>query len=50
MGTKFSTIEDVMYAVDDQFAAHPSVFCLHDLKKLEQQSKKCAELRKEYVE
>jgi len=45
---KFSTNEDVMYVVDDWFAAQPSAFYLSDLKKLEQWSKKCVfELRRD---
>jgi hypothetical protein len=39
-----------MYAVDDWFAAQISVFYLQGLNKLEQRSKNCVELRKEYDE
>jgi len=39
-----------MSAADDWFAGQPSAFNLDDLKKPQQQSKKCVELRMEYTE
>lgn len=37
--------EEAMSAADDWFAAQPSAFYVDGLKKLEQQSTKCVELR-----
>jgi histone-lysine N-methyltransferase SETMAR len=47
-GRKFSSTE-VTLAQDRWFAAQPKEFFLNGLKKLEQQSHKCVELRGEYV-
>jgi hypothetical protein len=44
-GTKFSTTNDSMTDADDWFAAQPSAFYLDGLRKLEQWSKKCVELK-----
>jgi hypothetical protein len=49
-GRKFSSIEEATSAADGWFAAQPKEFFLVGLKKLEQQSHKCVELRGEYVE
>jgi hypothetical protein len=48
-GRKFSSIEEATLAVDKWFAAQPNEFFLDRLKKLEQQSHMCVELRGEYV-
>jgi hypothetical protein len=49
-GRKFSSIEEVILAVDGWFAAQPKEFLLDRLKRLEQRSHKCVEFRGEYVE
>jgi hypothetical protein len=49
-GRKFSSIEEATSAADRWFAAQPKEFFLGGLKKLEQRSHKCVELRGEYVE
>jgi hypothetical protein len=48
-GANVSTTENAMPAADDWFAAQPSAFNLVGLKKLEQRSEKCVELRVECV-
>jgi hypothetical protein len=47
---KFSSIEEATLAAGRWFAAQPKEFFLDVLKKLEQRSHKCVELRGEYVE
>jgi histone-lysine N-methyltransferase SETMAR len=49
-GRKFSSTEKAKLAVDRWFAAQPKEFFLDGLKKSEQGSHKCVELREEYVE
>jgi hypothetical protein len=49
-GRKFSSTEEATLAADGWFAAQPKEFFLDGLKKLEQRSHKCVELRGEYVE
>jgi hypothetical protein len=44
-GRKFSSIEEAILAADWWFAAQSEEFFLDELKKLEQRSHKCAELR-----
>jgi hypothetical protein len=39
-----------MSAADDWFVAQPSAFYVDGLKKLEEWSKKCVELREKYIE
>jgi hypothetical protein len=46
----FQNNGDDTSAADDWFADQHSAFNLDGLKKVEQQRKKCAELRTEYVE
>jgi hypothetical protein len=48
-GRKFASIEVATLAADG-LAAQPKEFFLDGLKKLEQRSHKCVELRGEYVE
>jgi hypothetical protein len=47
---KFLTTEDAMSAAYEWFAAQPSAFYLGSLEKLEQNSKKCVQLKGEYIE
>jgi hypothetical protein len=49
-GRKCSSIEEAILAMDRWFAAQPKEFFLDGLKTLEQQSHKCVELRRKYVE
>jgi histone-lysine N-methyltransferase SETMAR len=44
-GRKFLSIEEAISAADGWFAAQPKEFFLDELKKLEQRSHKCVELR-----
>jgi histone-lysine N-methyltransferase SETMAR len=48
-GRKFSSIEETTLAADGWFAAQPKEFFMDGLKKLEQRSQKCVEIRGEYV-
>jgi hypothetical protein len=48
-GRKFSNIEEATLAADRWFAAQQKEFFLDGLKKFEQRSHKCVELRGEYV-
>jgi histone-lysine N-methyltransferase SETMAR len=48
-GRKCSSIEEVTSAADGWLAAQPKEFFSDGLKKLEQRSHKCVELRREYV-
>jgi histone-lysine N-methyltransferase SETMAR len=47
---KFSATEEATSAADGWFAAQPKEFFLDGLKKLEQRSHMCVELKGEYVE
>jgi hypothetical protein len=47
---KFSSIEEAASAADGWFAAERKEFFLDVLKKLEQRSHKCVELRGEYAQ
>jgi hypothetical protein len=49
-GRKFSSIEEATLAADRWFAAQSKQFFLDGLKKLEQRSHKCVELRGKHVE
>jgi hypothetical protein len=49
-GRKFSSTEEATSAACGWFAAQPKEIFLDGLKKFEQQSHKCVELRGEYVE
>jgi hypothetical protein len=49
-GRKFSSTEEVTLLADGWFAAQPKEFFLDGLKKSEQRSHKCVQLRGEYVE
>jgi hypothetical protein len=49
-GRKFSSTEEATLAADWWFAAQPKEIFLVGLKKFEQRSHKCVELRGEYVE
>jgi hypothetical protein len=48
-GKKFSSIEQAILTADGWIAAQPKEFFFDVLKKLEQRSHKCVELRREYV-
>jgi hypothetical protein len=49
-GRKFSSIEEATLAAVGWSAAQPTEFFVDGLKKLQQRSHKCVELRGEYVE
>jgi hypothetical protein len=49
-GGKFLSIVEVTSAAGGWFSAQPKEFFLDGLKKLEQRSLKCVELRGEYIE
>jgi hypothetical protein len=48
-GRKFSSIDKVTLTADGWFAAQQKEFLLHRIKKLDQRSHNCVELRGEYV-
>jgi histone-lysine N-methyltransferase SETMAR len=48
-GRKSSSINEATLAADGWFAAQQKEFFLEGLKKLEQRSHKCVELRGEYI-
>jgi hypothetical protein len=49
-GRTFSSINQATFAADGWVAAQPKELFLNQVKKLEQLSHKCVELRGEYVE